>query len=273
MINNHIVKYYDSLALFVEEVARLKEANEIRHAGAGEEKPRQWNHSCGFKQALERAVSGDEEIMGKASRLLDQIEPLTTSEASVHGYVPDVCGSRPYMAGYLSGSPRAMMRRRSTLRDKRHVGIWFDMSSRCDVDAASLLRRGAATIALVERLQASNVSTSLHLVASGCRSSCDPSSVHTFIVIDLPKPVTLSTYAFAIAHPGFIRTLCYDMLTTLDPDMPLCIPLSQLSIVETGLVALSEGDVYIPLIQKPLAPSEVEGWITKHVRRVLSLPE
>lgn len=122
-----------------------------------------------------------------------------------------VAGQRPHIARAASGSPKAMRRKKRVYREKV-VRIAVNLAASATVRASETMKRGAAILSLVHALEESGVRVELDVIAAteGERSSKD-SLVYRIRVKRAKDPLVLQELAFALAHPGMLRRITFEL--------------------------------------------------------------
>lgn len=171
--------------------------------GAGK---RSWDNGLGWNKTVEYSRKGDMSMVTAAEVELDKLS-LSTGEGERLSYVPAVAGQRVCVPDYLSGSPTAFRKRTKRASTVLHVDIYVFNVSSAGIGASTLLKRGLTILALMQALQARNISTGIFLVTD-LDGRTDDGDITTVIELET-KPLDLSLSGFAIAHPAFARNLTY----------------------------------------------------------------
>lgn len=171
-----------------------------------------WDGGVSTLEATNRALNGDASLVAMATSAIDKIE--TTVEGNVRAQNEySFSGSRVSVPSYLSGNPRAMVRRVKREMPTRSISIVVSTTCSGDIGADIMLKRGCTILALLELLQAQQIQVELSLLAE-THGKTD-GDLYQLIRIE-SKPLDLSTAAFAIAHPAFARNMTYAMSHHLD---------------------------------------------------------
>jgi hypothetical protein len=225
---------WDSLGAYVrDEVAHVANVNvgmypastwaQGRGAGMGED----WDLGISGARAADLAVNGDPSIVAEYAGNVDRYTLDAANETRL-AWLPSVSGGRVDMGAYLTGAPDCMRRRARREIQTRHVSIYVSQTCSAGISAATMRKRGAAILGLLDVLNGMQVSVDLYLVIDldGARSRNDGATLRgraalanadgsaldgdvTQVVRVESRPLDLSQVGFAIAHPAFSRNIGY----------------------------------------------------------------
>jgi hypothetical protein len=171
----------------------------------GSDRP-EWYGRVTFDQACQLAIQGDVTLVAKSDKLLAKFERYAF-ETSGRGWRNDVVGALPDVPAYIAGHPLNMRRRTRLDSAAAPIAIIVDTTISAGINAETIMRRGAAILALV-RILAGRRPVELWAVSqvnakdSGCATV--GARINT-------TPLDLGTAAFALTHPAFPRWLCYSI--------------------------------------------------------------
>lgn len=161
-----------------------------------------WDHGVSPREAHDKARNGDP---GMVADYRDQIDfNVAQGDHETAEWCLSVAGSSPCVPAALMGNPYSMRRRVKRERITRTVRVYVSLVCSAGIPAASMIKRGAAILALIESLQIQGVHVELFLL--GELGSRQGDYIH---VIPIETPIDLSRAGFAIAHPAFTRHTVY----------------------------------------------------------------
>lgn len=187
---------YDSLASYLDDC----DLDDMAGMARGQE----WDGRVSPQQAFDRGRDGDPSLVRAYE---GQMQALTETVRGEIGpeWVLDVMGSTPCSPAVVAGHPMAMRRRVKRSRPARTARIYVSLICSAGIRAESMIKRGAAILALVESLQAANVHVELSIVAE---LPCSRPK-ETIVIVPIETPIDLSRVGFAVAHPAFTRHIVY----------------------------------------------------------------
>ena len=160
---------------------------------------------CTFSQACGWAIEGDLSAVAASDAMLAQFENYALPTAR-RETIDDVVGAFPNVPAYLSGQPLCMRRKRKTESDVSPIAILVDVTSSANISTAKLRARGTAILAFARALAARRP---VELWAgAGFDGHRITDAAWCFVRLET-APMDLAHVAFALAHPGFARHLCY----------------------------------------------------------------
>jgi hypothetical protein len=165
-----------------------------------------WYGDATFDEACKLAIHGDVKLVAKSDALLDKFERYAF-ETSGKGWRNDVVGALPDVPAYIAGHPLNMRRRTRLDSAAAPIAIIVDTTISAAINAKTIMRRGAAILALV-RILAGRRPVELWAVSQ--IDARDGGCATIGARIDT-TPLDLGTAAFALTHPAFPRRLCYSM--------------------------------------------------------------
>lgn len=169
-----------------------------------------WTGGIGSTDHAHRtARAGDLALVAPSDRLLSALEtvsPITSAWETID----DVAGAVPNVPAYLAGTPLTMRRRRRTVREAAPLAVYVDLTSSAGIDAETLMRRGAAILALVRVLSARRP---VELWAGASLDWQLKQACAVFFRLDT-APLDLARAAHLLTHPSVPRGMCYGHLMT-----------------------------------------------------------
>lgn len=235
-----------------------------------------WNLGVNSDLALHQAVAGDNRLASMANDAISKLE-LQIGETSKKRNAPYFSGSRVSVPAYLSGNPKAMIRRERQTAQGQEITIYLGISANSKISSQDMLNRGCTVLALLETLQAQGVGINLSLYVD--HTGYDNQLLMTVIDVET-KPLDLSTAAFAIAHPAFVRAVCFPANAVLGGFAGYAgkdrfgryLDQENYDNVVKNALDMKEGDIFIPramphdaLLSNPVA------WLQERIRQVSSL--
>lgn len=191
-----ILRRFDSVSEYREAVLEFSDRSKIRAAY-------DWYGNITWEQAVELTRTGDPSIVPRVNALVDQVEQAAV-ETPTREWVPSQAGAYAVVPEYLAGAPRCMRMVTYDETERGPIGIYVNVSSSCSYDYDALLTRGAAILALVEKIQLVRP-VDLYIVATLDNGSKGANNV---IVIKVDtRPIDIGLISPLIAHCGVDRHL------------------------------------------------------------------
>lgn len=171
-----------------------------------------WSSGVDYDGAVDLLHDGWRGGVDAASELLDALEIRPARDTKLrwgHG----VTGARPDPAAYLSGRPEYMLtpeRRIAVGVGTRYLTLYVNVGFHHRIDSRTALARGAAYMALLDRLESSGVRCA---VRAAEWSKC--SGKETGYIFDLKEyedPFHPDALAFVVAHPAFLRRIVFALM-------------------------------------------------------------
>lgn len=175
---------------------------------SSQDEPEQsWDLGAGFKGMQKLVKSGwhvgTEEIAAKLKDLRHRVEEEPA------GYFNAVVGQFFDIGLVLSGEPECWFEQ--AFEEKRKVvKVAVQTLASCAIPADLIKNRGAAVVALVEKLQAEGFIVELEVIIYAGSSDRYSLGNCPFITVKLNlgcSPIDIDTAAFCLAHPAFTRRL------------------------------------------------------------------
>jgi hypothetical protein len=163
-----------------------------------------WYGGVTFDQACQLAIHGDVKLVEKSDALLAKFERYAFETAG-KGWRNDVTGGLPDVPAFIAGHPLNMRRRTRLDSAAAPIAIIVDTTISAAINAETIMRRGAAILALV-RILAGRRPVELWAVSQVDANDKGCATVGARINT---TPLDLGTAAFALTHPAFPRRLCY----------------------------------------------------------------
>jgi hypothetical protein len=166
----------------------------------------EWYGGVTFDEACQLAKFGDVKLVAKSDKLLAKFERYAFETAG-KGWRNDVTGGLPDVPAFIAGHPLNMRRRTRLDSAAAPIAIIVDTTISAAIDSKTIMRRGAAILALV-RILAGRRPVELWAVSQVDAKDGGCATVGARINT---TPLDLGTAAFALTHPAFPRRLCYSM--------------------------------------------------------------
>jgi len=189
--------YYDSINALVEPVLKYGRQNPTRAD--------YWFGNLSHAECCERSLHGDESLVAKASEVLNLAE-AQIPETRKYQWQDAPAGYFPNIPAYLAGHPCSMRRRTKVLCELGPINIYVCTTCSAATSADYMLNRGAAIVALVQKLQSLRP-VNLFAVAE-LQGATDDAFTGVFRFDT--KPVNLAQIAFCFSHVGFTRSVTYN---------------------------------------------------------------
>lgn len=169
-----------------------------------------WDESIGFATVggWEHPALSTVEPIRTAVRAKVAAVGVTTDWTDSYGY----SGMSPDVGLYLSGEPCHMVDYlpRETTRTGRVVRVRANIAVNCDVECETMIRTGAAVLALVDGIVAAGMSPDVTVVLpilGGNRIR-----VTAVKVLEAGRTVDRSQLVFALAHPAVLRRFQFSVM-------------------------------------------------------------
>lgn len=271
MILNRFSSVYSFVSSMLERLPEIKETNQY-----SKNRDYDWNMGVNFEDAAVKAIAGDPAIASLANEAISSLQ-LQTSEVVRKRNVSHFSGSRVSVPSYLSGNPRAMVRREAQPVSGQEITIFAAISANAIFTGQEMLGRGCAILALLETLQAQGVAINLSLYVD--HTGRGNQLLITTIDVDT-RPLDLSTAAFAIAHPGFVRSFCFPANAVLggfrgvsgSQGFGRYLSPETYEYQLKAALGVKPGDIFIPRVLRgdPLISNPV-AWIQERIKQISSL--
>ena len=147
-----------------------------------------------------RSVEASEEFMAAFEHLSFRSRKFSVQNA--------IAGGAPNVGAHLAGSPLSMRRRQREVTNFAPLIIFCDMVSSAGISASTLMRRGAAAVALARMLSATRPVTVYGVAGMG------NGRTNGFGMVKLPIE-DLSRSAFVLSHTAAQRGLMYGSIHKL----------------------------------------------------------
>lgn len=171
--------------------------------------PTVWNGNTTWDEAIRLAHEGWPEGLARLTALTIEDRPTSGLRRPRMEYAP--AGMRPSIPHYLAGDPAYMQTWTPRPSAQRPIlTILNCASARCDIEADTYERRGAALVSLIDAIENEGVSTRL-INRYACASETDQTTPIT-IEIEIKaegQPLDADRIMFAIAHAAFLRRLVF----------------------------------------------------------------
>ena len=172
-----------------------------------------WFGTSSFDEALRLAVHGDPVIRDKMDSAVAKLQPEQVIEWE---FAP--VGVLPCIPAYAAGVPEDMMFPIEVEKQARIARICVNISTSASVSPQSIINRGAAIVALIDRLQIEGWRIELSVVWQGL-VSCNHNDTMSYrvVVTQAQEPVHMDWISFALAHPSMDRRVMFRVHETVLP--------------------------------------------------------
>ena len=164
-----------------------------------------WTDDESWDSAKEKMHSGDDAYVSMASELLDKLQDITDG-VPARQWTPSPMGAFPVVPEFLMGLPMCM-RAMAPSGDLAPMRIIISSTCSGGIDKQTMTKRGAAILALLQKLQAIRP-IELVILVEGNEGGRDRKNLFQLIKVDT-KPLSIAHACFAIANVGFARQLTY----------------------------------------------------------------
>lgn len=175
--------------------------------------PSGWGSS---DEARRKLMTGDTALVPASDKMLEMIEAASPNAMAATETIRTVTGGLADVPAYLAGSPMNMRlrRKRETLAP---LTIVVNVSSSAAIDNKMLARRGAATLALLRKLEGAGHPVELWIMHAVAGSSRADPGAHSYVKMET-RPLDLARTAWALGSSEFSRECIYSVNCTLDND-------------------------------------------------------
>lgn len=205
---------------FAADETKPRFAHAARETGARREK---LSGSGSFDSALKLAREGWADGRAEIEKWRAQFSALIGSKMRRRVLANDVCGFAPDVGAFLNGEPENMFARAEveTAGPGKILRIAANGSCSWDVSRDSIMRRGAAIVALIDALESAGYSCEVILGFSAWDSFRNPGecSFDSMPLKSAGEPLDIDRAAFALAHPSMLRRLVFSCKETDGPFM------------------------------------------------------
>lgn len=193
-----------ALAVRFESLSDMSEWIKAKQAG-GAWRPSAWGSSDHARAALH---TGSAAMVARSEKLLDAIEAASPLGIARPELARVVVGGLVDVPAFLSGSPVAMRQRR---KQEAHapLTIVVNVASSASIGNDMLERRGAATLALLRKLEGAGHPVELWIMHAVAGSySGEGAGAHSFVKMET-RPLDLARSAWALGSADFSREVIY----------------------------------------------------------------
>lgn len=210
----------DGLDAFMRYVADAPSTGAITHAGGSRRAPDSWNGAVTWDGAVALARTGWAEGREHVARYTLAVEDVlgaavrTDFESAVVGPIFDI-------GAFLADDPFCFLRPVETEERERSRGpivrIVLNGTVNASASAQTIMRRGAAVVAVVNALEASGRRCEVIVTLASTRGGA---SCHVSVPVKRPdQNVSMDTLAFALAHPSMLRRFYFAVVEAAPADI------------------------------------------------------
>jgi len=170
-------------------------------------------YGASFEEAYRMAVAGWPEGRERIAKSLADIEAVGEDRETM---TYDVAGSEPDVGRYLAGEPENMLAFLPT-PEKRVIRILACISISCAIDTETVFTRGAAVVALADRLERLGNRVEVMLCDSSKPTHgaflphAEASAVTLVQIKAAGQPMDIDRMAFLFGHPASQRRLMFSV--------------------------------------------------------------
>lgn len=161
----------------------------------------------GLAKTIQGAMLGDETHVPAAAALMREIEDKIDLAALARHWQPAVAGSYPNVPDFLSNEPQCMRKMSDTYNDTGLIRIYNCISCSSGIEGQQQIKRGLATIALVQALQMTGRPVELYVL--------DINPTGNVLIKVATNPMVLSELCFTATSSDFVRNLMYPFIHKL----------------------------------------------------------
>lgn len=229
-----------------------------------------WFNGETVAQTCEFSLNGNESVVAEAEALIEQLSNITEG-APVNAWGNSPAGAYPIVPEFLAGRPDCMRAMQPT-DDLSPVNIYVCTTSSASVDSEEYMKRGAAILALVMKLQ------QIRSVNLFVTFECDGGRVSDDAIQIIPvesRPLNISQAAYLLSSTGFSRHMTYGYGRTKQTSRLSWIsefnsgrPSAQYFTKVAEYYELSSSDIHIkPIHRNDPMLSDPVAWINAQLER------
>lgn len=167
-----------------------------------------WSGGQSWETQLTQAARGDTSLVKQAEELLDKI--VVDAARPMPMWVNEVAGAFPSIPDYLAGQPDCMMDMQPQPSERAPIKIYVELTSSGAVDAADMVKRGTAILALALLLNRDRA-VDLNVIIGFGRTPFGHQGC--FAVIPLgTSPIDIALSCNALTSQSFVRSMGYQFL-------------------------------------------------------------
>lgn len=164
----------------------------------------QWSGSSSLSKAIEIGVNGWEEGANLIKHHLDKLSAVGTATTLIPQY--EVSGDSVDVGRFLSGEPENMLNwLEAESEGHKIVDVYFNCSVGARTATESIIRYGSAALTAIDYLEQNGYRCNLYIYFGFHKGSLDRSVIVK--IKDAHGSLNISTAAFCIAHPSYLRRL------------------------------------------------------------------
>lgn len=215
-----VTKRFDSFAEFLDHVSETTFEPGTSHIRNGEHGYTDWHGSESFADAMNLARNGWREGLAMIESLTARLESVTGSLVQNQVVQWDVAGDFADAGLFSAGVPECMGSFHEEIAQGpgKVVRILYNIAASGGADCATLMKRGAAVVALVDALEGAGRSCEIEIASvqenmSGARYTV------LLPVKSAGEPVELDRLAFILAHASSYRRLMFACFENETPEV------------------------------------------------------
>ena len=208
------VAYYrfDSMSDFLSHLEDAKvNAKVFRSLSSQQTGRKEFTGTNTYEEAVEIAQKGWKDGLNKVKDHLRSIKPMGMAIKKQRN-VNDLVGGAVLVPRYLSGEHDNMLNIVRRNSHERVIDLYASFNANAGYTTERIIKRGAFVCQLVDDLESSGIRTNIW----ACEAAEEGSEkTHTRVCIKQARDIfTINRFAFALAHPAFLRRLWFRMLET-----------------------------------------------------------
>lgn len=220
-----------------------------------------------YAECLGKAFNGDDSMVADAERIMTQIEAIA-DETVRREWVSSPCGAYPVVPEAIAGFPTPMRQLSHVASEYAPVSVYVNTVMSGGISHAQIMRRGAAILALVLKLQETRPVNLFVTIEVQVKRT----NLRMVIPID-SQPFSVAVACNALMSTGFTRALGYRMAGPKDtvdwPDEYRTVNTSspRYTPIARGILGLADTDLYIPpmYLEDPLLNDPIK-WINDRIK-------
>ncbi|KKN60707.1 hypothetical protein LCGC14_0529060 [marine sediment metagenome] len=228
---------------------------------------RHWAGTATYAEALHLAERGWPEGVDKVHRMAVELSDKIIKKLNVPELVYDVVGDELDIGRYVEGDPEDFMTltAQEEWQEPKILHVVANIGASAMVEADTMLRKGAAVVALVDALEQHGKRVIIDIVATA--TSGDRQIVTTVRIKDADAPVQLANLVFLIAHAASPRRLMFSAWEHAPETVRRAVGVFPMG----GYGSPSDpaedkrGDIYIGSLYGGWEADEAEAWVLKEL--------
>lgn len=213
-----IFRRFESFEEYLDHCAKVPDFPNPQSRKTGNDK---WSGTPNFEAAMQLARNGWREGLALIEKLSAQLDHVAGNLVKRPEVQWDVSGDFADAGLFVTGVPECMGQFTEVITEGagKIVKVTINGFFSCGFDAETIMRRGAATLALIDALETAGRSCELVLALAGTNYGGDDLHVEIVPLKKAGEALELDRLAFMVAHPSSFRRLGFSAGENEEPDV------------------------------------------------------